>query len=607
MCIHTTAWLQAFDAHAVAVQGNLVITTLNMDFVPAFHHFEEENVQARADGRFGAIDCFQWPQAYDNAFPSPHPLHWAWFTPTQEDFKPIPGTSFPVGTLASDKVEGLDSLCKLAEKRVQDWRANRQGKNDAVVSRILSLQHGVSCLKMHPLTFRDLLMFVTDAQRLFLEIYSFMEWILLAQPHMTAGDSTSVVNSEWMGAFTHDSNMCNKLYIAGIPIWYVRTMAYIPSNMTVKQPVLLTRPDQIILSMYAEGNKVRPYEIIYHGPGGYNRQLHVRHLYGGTTFKDPEPGPSSGPSSGSSSAPNVKDAWPAHHIQSAESITDKWKDPESPYFPPSKLHWDDALKRCIKDSSRVRTPYLIDRGYRFPEPGLLVSPKLPERLQGYIATWLACRPLWIGRVDHNPPHNYPSPQLWRDFLVLTVAEKRKGMMKDLFGDDMVDSHGDLFAPEGMVEFRGEQVPVASLAHPPQLLAQKITWELFELGFRYELRDLNRHLAKGRWAEDLVGREQLLHAIFPGEAGLVMWSEPFPTDNYGMWNNTLIGVLPYLESFRQLLCSWDDVPPLLTSPLIQENFTDTKWWEVACTATAFYVQTFFDHFGRPPVVPHLLPL
>jgi hypothetical protein len=181
------------------------------------------------------------------------------------------------------------------------------------------------------------------------------------------------------------------------------------------------------------------------------------------------------------------------------------------------------------------------------------------------------------------------------------------MMKDLFGDDMVDSHGDLFAPEGMVEFRGEQVSVASLAHPPQLLAQKITWELFELGFRYELRDLDCHLAKGCWAENPVGREQLLHAIFPGEAGLVMWLEPFPTDNYGMWNNTLIGVLPYLESFRQLLCSWDDVPPLLTSPLMQETFTDTKLWEVARAATAFYVQTFFDHFGRPPIVPHSLPL
>jgi hypothetical protein len=300
-----------------------------MDFVPAFYHFEEENVQAHADGRFGAIDCFQWPQAYDNvfcnsaciprkeAFPSPHPLHWAWFTPTQEDFKPIPGNSFPVGTLALDKVEGLESLRKLAEKRVQDWRVNRPGKNDAVVSRILSLRHGISRLKTHPLTFRDLLIFVADAQRLFLEIYSFMEWVLIAQPRITAGDRTSIVNPEWMGAFTLDSDMCNKLYIAGVPVWYVRTMAYIPLHMIVKQPVLLTRPDQIILSMYAEGNKVRPYEIIYRGPGGYNRQVHVRRLYGGTTFRDPEPSPSSGPSSGSFSAPSSSTPGPSSQPSAA--------------------------------------------------------------------------------------------------------------------------------------------------------------------------------------------------------------------------------------------------------------------------------------------------
>ncbi|KAG1812257.1 uncharacterized protein BJ212DRAFT_1483434 [Suillus subaureus] len=348
-------WLQAYNTHAIAVQGNLVITTLNMDFIPVFHHFEEENIQACADGRFGPIDCFQWPQAYNHifcnstciprkeAFPSPHPLHWAWFTPTQEDFKPIPGNLFPVGTLTMDKVEGLDSLCKLAERWVQDWRANQQGKNDAVVSRVLSLRHGISQLKMHPLTFRNLLMFVTDAQWLFLEIYSFMDWILLAQPHITAGDRTAVINSEWMGAFTHNSDMCNKLCIAGIPVCPFYSPVLIKSSLQCS----------------------------------HNCQLHVRCLYGGTTFRDPKPGPSLGPLSSSLSAPSsstagpssqpsiagkalpkhhnkkhrhqpyVKDAWPTHHNQSGESIRDKWKDPESPYFPPSMLHWDDALKRCI--------------------------------------------------------------------------------------------------------------------------------------------------------------------------------------------------------------------------------------------------------------------
>ncbi|KAG1894604.1 uncharacterized protein F5891DRAFT_961290 [Suillus fuscotomentosus] len=643
------AWLQSYDAVAVAVQDNLVITTPNMPFVPKFHHFEEENVQARADGRFSVVDCFQWPQAYDNifcnsvcilrkeAYPFPHPLHWAWYTPEQKDFKTIPGNSFPVGTLASDKVEGLESLLKLVEKRVQDWRANRQGKKDVIVNRVVSLRHSILRLKKHPLTFRDLLIFVTDAQRLFVEIHSFMDWVLIAQPRISSGDGTVIVNSEWMGAFTHDSDMCNKLHMAGVPVWYVCTMAYIPANMRVHKPVLITHPDDIVISMYAEGNRICPYNIIYHGQGGHQCQLHVRRLYGGTTFINPDVTVPSSASSCSFSTPSSSALAPSSQTSAAgrapqqRESRDKWKDPESPYLPPSLLHWDDALKTCNKDPSHIHMPYAIDRGYRFPEPALLLGPKLLERLQGYIATWLACRPLWIGRVDHDPPCNYPSPQLWRDFLGSglttqgataqgaapkgkdpqkkgpTAAEKRKAVMRDLFGDDMLETQGDLFAREGSVEFRGEQVLVASLANPPQRLAQRITWELFELGFCYELRDLDRFLARKRWADDPIGREQLLHSIFPGEAGLVMWSEQFPEDNYGMWNNTLIGVLPYLEKFRELICAWDDALPLLVAPLTPDSFTDTKCWEVMHSATAFYVQTFFCHFGRPPIVPHSIPL
>jgi hypothetical protein len=329
MRMRLAAWLQSYDAVAVAVQDNLVITTPNMPFVPKFHHFEEENVQARADGRFGVVDCFQWPQAYDNifcnsvcilrkeAYPFPHPLHWAWYTPEQKDFKTIPGNSFPVGTLASDKVEGLESLLKLVEKRVQDWRANRQGKKDVIVNRVVSLRHGISRLKKHPLTFRDLLIFITDAQRLFLEIHSFMDWVLIAQPHISSGDGTVIVNSEWMGAFTHDSDMCNKLHMAGVPVWYVHTMAYIPANMRVHKPVLITHPDDIVISMYMEGNRIRPYDIIYCGQGGHQRQLHICCLYGSTTFINPDVTVPSSASSCSFSTPSSSALAPSSQTSAA--------------------------------------------------------------------------------------------------------------------------------------------------------------------------------------------------------------------------------------------------------------------------------------------------
>ncbi|KAG2030268.1 hypothetical protein BDR03DRAFT_1017321 [Suillus americanus] len=398
------SWLQSFDAYAVAVQGNLVITTPNMDFVPQFHHFKEENIQARADGCFGVVDCFQWPQAYDNIFCN--------------------SVCIPC-TLASDKVEGLESLLKMADN--------------------------ISRLKKLPLTFCDLLIFVTDAQCLFLEMYSFMDWVLIAQPCISSGIGANTVNSAWMSAFTHDSDMCNKLHMAGIPIWYVRTMAYIPANMKVMKPVLITHPDDIIISMYAEGNKICPYDIIYHAQGGHQHQLHVCRLYGSTTFNNPN-GPVASasrfsmPSSSTPAScykpsaagkspqksqkkhrqqPYAREACPTQPSQSGES-RDKWKDPESPYLPPSILHWDDALKTCTKDPSCVYMPYAIDRGYRSSEPALLLGPKLPERLQGYIATWLACHPLWIGRVYHDPPRNYPSPQLWHNFLGSRLTTQSQG-------------------------------------------------------------------------------------------------------------------------------------------------------------------------------------
>ncbi|KAG2045744.1 hypothetical protein BDR06DRAFT_1015349 [Suillus hirtellus] len=75
-----------------------------------------------------------------------------------------------------------------------------------------------------------------------------------------------------------------------------------------------------------------------------------------------------------------------------------------------------VMKIAIRDQLHIHTPYVIDRGYRFPEPALLISPKLPEHLQIYLANWLASCAMWVGRVDHDPPHTYPTPQLWCDFL-----------------------------------------------------------------------------------------------------------------------------------------------------------------------------------------------
>jgi hypothetical protein len=197
---------------------------------------------------------------------------------------------------------------------------------------------------------------------------------------------------------------------------------------------------------------------------------------------------------------NSIEAHPACPAQSGES-RDKWQDPDTPYLPLPNLHWEAAMKIAIRDQLRIHMPYIIDRGYRFPEPALLIGPKLPECLQIYLANWLLSRALWVGRVNHDPPCTYPTPQLWCDFLGsvpsaqpqshqekapdrkgLTATEKRKQVMWELFSDDLLESQGNVFLPDGVVEFRGEEISIGSLTNPSALLAQKVTWELFELGF-----------------------------------------------------------------------------------------------------------------------------
>jgi len=73
------------------------------------------------------------------------------------------------------------------------------------------------------------------------------------------------------------------------------------------------------------------------------------------------------------------------------------------------------MKRVDKDPTRVQRG-LVDQGYRIPEPALLISGQSPERRQLFMTNWLAIRPVWISRLDHDPPSQFPSPQQWREIL-----------------------------------------------------------------------------------------------------------------------------------------------------------------------------------------------
>jgi hypothetical protein len=277
--------------------------------------------------------------------------------------------------------------------------------------------------------------------------------------------------------------------------------------------------------------------------------------------------------------------------------------------------WVTAFKQVNRDRSHIRLGH-VDRQYRFPEPPILLTLSTPERRKLFCANWLAARPLWISRIEHNPPPQLPTPQIWRDFLnsiptnvsvakTTTQSGREKLAAKELFGDALVQVQSDTWAGRDTVEWRGQQIAIVSLADPPPYLMRCILWELYELGFRYELLALDRALVPRLWEDEPEERTDLLYSIFPGEGGLVMWQDIMPTQENGLWASPEVA-FPFIENWRVLLAMWPGCPSQLTAPLHEDKFTAVTQFEILSSACTFYAQQFFDLFGRAPIVPHRVP-
>ena len=235
--------------------------------------------------------------------------------------------------------------------------------------------------------------------------------------------------------------------------------------------------------------------------------------------------------------------------------------------------------------------------------------------------------MWFCRLDHDPPARFPVPQQWREILhcipskdVLKAAPESSKGNKTVKGRKLATLEvfsetaaamtlGSTLAPSETVEWHGKYIPIASLTDPPPRLVRVVLWEIYEVGWHYELCALDQALLPQIWAEHRWEHISFLHAIFLGSSGLVLWSEPLPsttgdlrlTDSFP--DNSRI-----LHSFCLLLSAWPNTHPSFANiPFSVEQSAQLKTYEIMSHACEFYVQTFFDHFGHPPLLPHCFPL
>jgi hypothetical protein len=201
----------------LATQHGMVITSPNMDFVPDLRHYQDEEVKARADGRFGLIDPFQWPQMYSArhwwsvAIPRPRTvsqIEMAWFTPTPTDFVSLPDAD--VGHLSPQIIDKLDHLVVTIRYRRATLPSSKHDEMATFFATRLYNSFDILCRQ--PFTFRDILLMTTSMQRRFLDAYALFEYLEIAEPRITQGKTMNPLLDTWMGAFTTDVNLANEWY-----------------------------------------------------------------------------------------------------------------------------------------------------------------------------------------------------------------------------------------------------------------------------------------------------------------------------------------------------------------------------------------------------------
>lgn len=95
----------------------------------------------------------------------------------------------------------------------------------------------------HLLVLQDVVVYVAEARRSFLDSFAFLKFVEAVMPRRANSLPNPLpVRSDWMGCFTKDSKLCNELFQAGVPVWFVRFDFTVTDSTIVKKPVTFTFP-----------------------------------------------------------------------------------------------------------------------------------------------------------------------------------------------------------------------------------------------------------------------------------------------------------------------------------------------------------------------------
>lgn len=273
-----------YDAMALLSRPPWVFTSPNLTTIP-FVEVAPTPLYARADGRFGLEDYIVWPQSYSEAYPwapcvprKPQPDvlakhdHWfLWEDLTHSDWVAPPGASWQkTGVLR----ECLHVILRRGMQPITS-AALRAGRDTValpgyVVVAVNSINATLARLKDLPMTYRDLVLQFTQAQRLGLDLLGMEAYHGHLFERMTQRQKVHPVREELMGCHTINPTTVENMFYAGIPVVYIR-----PSHLTTPSQVRVCRvlhnfgkiPDDVVTAPWPG----HPCKILHDGASSTRR------------------------------------------------------------------------------------------------------------------------------------------------------------------------------------------------------------------------------------------------------------------------------------------------------------------------------------------------
>lgn len=251
------------------------------------------------------------------------------------------------------------------------------------------------------------------------------------------------------------------------------------------------------------------------------------------------------------------------------------------------------------------------------------------KLAGYFRQWNHVRDLMISRYFMSTPAQPATPlraDVWQQLLSFGFSSSDwESKVGDTKRQARRQEARDLV--KGLVLRRGQQWEESRLiapyfedplsAPPPEgKEGRRVVWELCEISFRFELLALDAKLNKRRprAGEDThdprfgQDRRLVIAGCFDGgEEGDVFLLVSKCKARAGLalrnWNVRA----RYLRALWKVMDSWDSSKPHTWDHLDRYSMDEEQGREFERNLVANYCQTFYDTFGRPPILPRTLAL